>query len=1076
MPIVLGLLDGVFWRGQPVRGERPRALLAALAASGGRTVPGVRLIEAVWGEDPPADAGKALQVLVSRTRAACGPEAVVHEGGGYRLGIATDQVDALRLAALTGQARSRLAAGDPVTVRDVATAGLELARSLSDDRGDGPLAEVRRTAAGHAAELAGMLGRALSTCGEHDAALPRLAESFERDPTDEAVLSGLLRSEAAVRGVGAALERYQRYRAQLRDRLGVDPGDELQRVHRDLVALDRPVRRGLYYDATPLIGREEDIYRLRGLLGASRVVSIVGHGGLGKTRLAHVLGRSATQPVVHFVELVGVSAPDDLIGEIGSALGVRDSVSGRRTLTPQQRADVRGRIAQRLGAAPTLLILDNCEHLVDPVAELVAFLVATTRELHVLTTSRAPLAISAERVYPLGELAGAQSAELFRQRAVAARPGVRLPDEAVRDIALRLEGLPLAIELAAAKVRAMSVEDVRQRLADRFALLRGGVRNVPDRHRTLTDVIEWSWNLLSDAQRRALRRLSVFRDGFMLAAAEAVVGPDALSAVQALVDQSLLNVAEPDGGVRYRMLETVREFGMLRLADAGEENEAYAARRDWATRYSLTAADRIFGPDQFAAIDALDAEETNLAEALRHALGAGDAEAVVQLLCGLGALWSLRGEHMRIVTLVDSVSEVLSGWQPPPELANPTRLAMAAVLQNSMIDATAMTGSVRTLLARLGPGDDGAPQVRAMVEVMLEYDPEHPERFGARLDELCEHPDRCVATAALHWKSHTLENEGDPASAIDVVERALTLIREELDGPWTAAIRRALLSQLHLQLGERDAAVAHAQLAIPVLQRLGALDDLLQLQATVALAAVADGRLDEAGEQIRRMGDIGRPEVVLGGGSAVRAVTAELALARGDHATGLAEYRAAVTAARAVMLPDRLTSGLEPWVLYSEACALAAFARYGSGHADDADGTALYDRCRSSRLLFVLNHPYLDFPVCGTVLFALGAWGLLRSALPPAEAVRLLVLAERFTYNRTLPTLDWAVIEADAERRAPGRIAALRAEYGDRRGPDLLDEARAVADRTGAGTVSQVPLVRLHGQRREHRDHHHAGE
>ena len=181
------------------------------------------------------------------------------------------------------------------------------------------------------------------------------------------------------------------------------------------------------YDATSLRGRDRDVARLRALLTDARVVSIIGPGGLGKTRLAHVLARDATQPVVHVVELVGVTAAEDVVGEVGSVLGVRDSVSAQRTLTPEQRADLRGRIAQRLAQGPSLVVLDNCEHVVGAVAELVAFLVSATADLRVLTTSRAPLEIAAEHVYLLGELEPADAAALFRDRALAARPGAELP-------------------------------------------------------------------------------------------------------------------------------------------------------------------------------------------------------------------------------------------------------------------------------------------------------------------------------------------------------------------------------------------------------------------------------------------------------------------------------------------------------------------------------------------------------------------------------------------------------------------------------------------------------------------------
>ena len=264
-------------------------------------------------------------------------------------------------------------------------------------------------------------------------------------------------------------------------------------------------------------------------------------------------------------------------------------------------------------------MLDNCEHLIEAVAGLVAFLVSATADLRVLTTSRAPLAIAAERVYLLGELDAGDAARLFRERAVAARPSVQLTEPHVTSIVGQLDGLPLAIELAAARVRTMTLEEIDRRLADRFALLRGGDRSAPGRHQTLFAVIDWSWNLLNDAERRALPRLALFHDGFTLEAAEAVLGDDAVEAVQGLVDQSLLSVRESPAGGRYRMLETVREFGQLRLADAGEETAARAAQRRWAAAYARHHGARIPSRDQFAAIDAIAAEEVNLADELRGA-------------------------------------------------------------------------------------------------------------------------------------------------------------------------------------------------------------------------------------------------------------------------------------------------------------------------------------------------------------------------------------------------------------------------------------------------------------------------
>ncbi|MBX6389602.1 MAG: AAA family ATPase [Frankia sp.] len=1057
MSIVLTVLGGVSWRGQPVVGERPQALLAALAAAGGRVVPGERLIEAVWGDEPPANATKALQVLVSRTRAQCGQDAVIRDGDGYRLGVAADQVDALRLAALTHRARTRLAAGDLPAARAAVAEATALAEPLlappADD--DRALADLRRAAAAHRAELTGLRGRLASMAGEHEAALPLLTQAFAADPRDEALLACLLRSESVVRGTGAALERYERYRAGLRDRLGTAPGDAAERAYRELLHRDRPVRDGLQFDPSPLVGRDEDLRRLRALVRASRVVSIVGAGGLGKTRLAHVLGRSAEQPVVHFVGLAGVGSPEDLIGELGSALGVRDSVNGRRALAREQRADLRARIAQQLGAVPTLLILDNCEHLVDAVADLVAFLVATTADLRVVTTSRAPLAINAEQVYPLEPLADAAAVDLFRQRAVAARPGVALPDDVVADIVARLDGLPLAIELAAVKVRVMSVEEIRRRLADRFALLRGGLRTSPSRHRTLLDVIDWSWNLLAERERRALRWLSVFQDGLTLAAAEEVLGwspppqPDVLAAVQALVDQSLLTVTETPAGVRYRMLETVREFGQLRLAEAGERDAAYAARRAWAVRHARTAAGQMFGDDQFAAIDALDAEETNLADELRRVLAGGtDREALLALLCGLGGLWSIRGEHARVAALAGAVAEQLDGWSPPPELADSARAALLLVLHNAIIGAGSFADRVGELLRRLGVDEHGDRRTNAMVRVLLAQDPGRgPAGLMDRLDGLASSPDPFVAVAALQWLGHLRENSGDLPGAIAATERALALMPEAPNQPWPAAIMRASLATLHLQQGHHEAAVTHALAAMPPLERLGARDDLIQLYSLMALCAVRAGRLDEAEDWLARTDRLEAPDGVIGSLIATGIVAAEVALAKGDRAGGLAAYRRSAARLRSLVLPGHMATGAEPWFLVGDATLLTALAYYGDGEQDEAEGAELFLTCldRASRVLGG-DTAALDYPVCGMVLLTFGVWGLLRSALPAPDAVRLLVLADRFAYNRMVPTLAWERIEPVAEERAPGHIARLRAEYGDRRPAELADEARRVVD------------------------------
>jgi predicted ATPase/DNA-binding SARP family transcriptional activator len=1035
MPIDLRLLDGVWWQERTVVGARAQALLAALVLHG-RTVNTDRLVAEVWGDDEPANPVKALQVLVSRTRAVVGPEALVTDGNGYRLDVGADRIDAVLLHGLAGQARALLAE-DPAAAATAAGEALKLGAGASRSEGEGPVAEVRRRAEDDLVSARVVLARARSRGGDHEPALAELEKAVGASPEDEALLADVLRSEAAVRGPGAALDRFERHRSDLRERLGADVGPELRRVHGELLALDSPVRAGVRFDTTPLLGRDDDLRRVRALLAGSRVISILGPGGLGKTRLAHVVAREAPQPVVHFVELAGVIAPQDLVGEVGSALGVRDSVAGRRTLTSQQRTDIRSRIAHQLDRAPTLLVLDNCEHLVEAVADLVAHLVATTRELRVLTTTRSPLAIAAERVYQLPQLGTGDAVELFGDRATAARPGVVLRAEDVRAVVDRLDGLPLAIELAAAKVRAMSPAEISRRLADRFALLRGGDRSAPSRHQTLLAVIDWSWSLLGERVRRALRRLSAFPDGFTLDAAEQVLDDGALGDIEELAEQSLLTVTETADGVRYRMLETVREFGRIRLEAAGESAEARAAVRDWAVGHADRYGAILYSPEQADGMDRLRVEETNLADVLREALAGTDQEAVVPLFSALGAYWTITGDHARSIALAPAVAAALDGWTPPPGLLDRTRLALSIALVSSMfIGSAAEVEILERLLAAVGAGSAN-PTIRALVTVVLAT----VSRDEERCEKLAGDPDPMIRAFTLQWLSNFRENAGDPVGAIEAAQAALDLIGEDV-GPWHRAILHSQLFSLHAHLGDTTSAARHAAEALPVLDRLGAVDDSLQIRALLATAALIEGRRDDAARMIDDLADLASRATP---GEIISVVVgrAQLALVDGDIATGLRLHREAAEAWGKLRFPGASDAGT-PWTILGEAMALSAFAQYGEGD----DGADLFESLRANtRHDFGTEHLYRDFPVAGMALAALGIWGLLKGAMPAEDAIRLLVLAERFAYNRFTSTMRWPVLRAHAERAVPGLVSRIEAEYGERRGPDLLAEARAVLER-----------------------------
>lgn len=1039
----LVLLDDVRWHGTTVVGDRVRALLAVLANHPRDGISTDRLVGEIWEGAPPTNPTKALQVIVSRTRAATSQDMILRTTRGYRLGLDADNVDVFAHDNLVADARTRWESGNVNAARTAADTATRI--GLSDNEPTQPaLATLHRQATARRREAHRLLGLTLSAGGDHEAALGPLRAAAEREPDDEQLLTSLLRSEAATHGTGTALERYERYRTRLADRTGADPGPELRRVHAELLAADHPVREGVRFEATELLGRDDDLRQLRGLLRNARIVSIVGPGGLGKTRLANILGADAEQPVVRMVELVGITSPEDVVGELGSALGVSDSVTSRRALTQDQRADLRSRIAGQLGRTPTLLILDNCEHVVDAVAELAAFLLANTRDLRVVTTSRSPLNIAGERVYALGQLGTVDAVELFRQRALAARPTATLSEAAVTEVVQRLDGLPLAIELAAAKIRAMSVEDVAARLENRFTLLRGGDRGAADRHQTLLAVIDWSWNLLTEPDRTALRWLSVFHDGFTLPAAESMLGTAVLDALQNLTDQSLLIVHDTPDGVRYGMLETVREFGRMQLVDAGEEAAALAAQRRWARDYARRAGNVLFDPDQVAAMNLLRAEEANLADVLRRALSGSDPETVVIVLTALAGFWTVADEHQRLLVLTDAVDEAVAGWHPPAELADETRLALTAIV-NTRFMLGKQQHQAWDLLAELGTESD-RPDVVAMTMVTLAWDPERPEQQD-RLLELCEHPNRLVAGLALLSCAQALENGGEPATAVTWLEQSLTWPTADI-GPWLPAMLETQLAGMNSQLGRHDAAERHARNALPALERLDATHDVISTRSLLVAAALAENRRHDAERELADINTLlarssfGADNIILS------TINAELDIARGEHARALRHYRDATHKAGELRMQGAGEPvGTEPWTLYVRAAALCAHALYGTGN----DGSDLFESLSHAlvRVLDSGNHEragarILDYPVAGVALFGLALWGLLRETLPVPTALRLAVFAAHFGYNRMLPSLAWENLAAPAERAAPGLLAEIDAEHGEQRGAQLLDTARRV--------------------------------
>lgn len=548
--IELTLLSGVAHRGQDIGGPRRRGLLALLAADLHGGCDATRLIDELWPDGPPDRPAKALQCLVSRTRSQLGPGVILSTPTGYRLALDDEQVDAAAVALRAAAGARAARAGDPATALAEAERGLELWDGSGVDD-NGPVAMLRSRRLPQHRSLERLRAVALARLGRHAAALAPLAALLDADAGDEELLLELLRCEAAELGAAVALRRYDGYRRALRAELGLDPGIDLQDLHQQLLDSDRPsIRVGVPHEPNRLIGRDADVAALAELLRTSRVVSVIGTGGLGKTRLAVAACHRSDHRAMYMVALAEVTSSADVVGAVGAALGATGTA---------------GDIIRAIGPGRALLVLDNCEHVVDGVAELVAALVALRPALQVLTTSRAPLNLTSEAVHHPPGLSLAAAVELFEQRARAVRPGVELAPDATARLCAHLDGLPLAVELAAARVRTMSVPEIADGIvARRFTLLRGGAPDTPQRHRTLAAVVRSSWNLLDASGRRAMRELAVFPGAFTPAAAATLLG--ATDVLERLVDQSLLTVTDTPGGIRMRMLETVRAFSAAQLS------------------------------------------------------------------------------------------------------------------------------------------------------------------------------------------------------------------------------------------------------------------------------------------------------------------------------------------------------------------------------------------------------------------------------------------------------------------------------------------------------------------------------
>ncbi|MEV6780619.1 BTAD domain-containing putative transcriptional regulator [Streptomyces syringium] len=814
--------------GQPVRvpEAKVRALLADLLVHEGRPVSADRLIDDLWAADLPAHPANALQNKVSQLRRVLGRDSVLRQPPGYRLRIDDGDVDADRFQDLVARAR---ATDDPRARAALLTEALGLWRGPA--YADFADEEFARTAALRLEEqrltVLEEQAEARLAAGEHGALVGELTALVARHPLRERLRAAQLRALYRAGRQSEALASYDELRVRLAEELGLDPGPELTALHRsilgqapDLSAAPAPTARPraqLPTPLTPLVGRERAVAEASALLTAGRLVTLTGPGGVGKTRLAIETAARHSDVFpdgVHLVELAGQrGSVTELTEVIATALDLRDDGASGMPMPAAVTAPA-DRLAAALRDRRALLVLDNCEHVVEHVAHLTALLLRAAPGLRVLATSQEPLGLAGETVRAVEPLPAAEAVRLFAARAAAVAPGFVLDATttgAVEEICRRLDGLPLALELAATRVRALGVRELADRLDDRFRVLTGTHRGAPPRQQTLRAVIDWSWELLTAPERIVLRRLAAHTDGCTLRAAEAVCAGDGvqteevLDLLARLVDRSLVVMTDGPRGPRYRLLESVAAYGTERLREMADLEPVRARHLHHYTELAERAAPRLRGPEQDHWLAVLDAETANLRTALDTAIRQGPPGSALRLTSALSWYWLLRGR-----------------------LGEARRSLESALASPSGADALPLRAEVRSLWGSF-----------ALLS-------------GTRrpLSPAEETADAGPCPRAQWFRSYALGNAGDQAGAEALVELALAGFRERGDrwGVAAALGRRAVDALIR---GDMATLKHDGERSAELFRELG--DRWGQLQSVSPLAALA-----EIGGDYERAGSIQR--------------------------------------------------------------------------------------------------------------------------------------------------------------------------------------------------------------------------
>ncbi|MCI3928456.1 BTAD domain-containing putative transcriptional regulator [Streptomyces sp. AN091965] len=870
-PLEVRTDDGVL---ADVPGARLRGLLVALALKPGHVVPKASLVDWIWGERPPADATNALQRLVSRLRKLLPDGVIEGQPDGYRLRVEPDAVDAVRFERLVGAGQSRAEdASRRVRLlrealglwRGAALQDIGLQDSEACDAAAVRLEALRLSATEECVDAEIALGHGAELVTE-------LTDLVAAHPVRERLVAALMRALVAAGRDSEALQAYQHAREALADALGVDPSPDLAALHVALLRgeLGRDERKreraeagrrtNLRAELTTFVGKGADVAAVRELVAEHRLTTLIGPGGAGKTRLAAETARTLLGDVpdgAWLVELAAIGADGDVAQATLAALDLRDTLLGEAP-----NAEPTDRLIAAIRERDALLILDNCEHVIESAAVFAHRLLGECRRLRILATSREPLGITGEALWPVeplalpdpdadpGAIASSPAVQLLRDRAGAVRRDLAA-DAATLATMVRvcraLDGMPLAIELAAARLRTMSVEQLAHRLDDRFRLLTSGSRTALPRHKTLRAVVDWSWELLTEAERTVLRRLSVFAGGASLEAAEQVcadhpadasdgvgsVEPEqVLELLTSLTEKSLLR-AEGDDAPRYRMLGTIKEYAGLRLAEAGEAESARLAHLAYCTRLAETAEPHLRRAEQLEWLAVLRAEHDDIGAAMRGALAAGEAQAAMRLAAGAGWYWWLSGHKTEGLELITAATGT------PGEVTDTYRATVYALgsmfvtsgLGDEHLAAEWIHQAYR--FSRSAPaGGHRHPAIGlvAPMERLLRA----PDAFLPAWEALLDDEDPWVrALARLHLGKFRVVfgHKGQDADAY--LERALGEFRA-LGERFGISFALSELAERMAVRGEFATACAYYEEAIEVVTEVGAGEDVIRLRSRQA--------------------------------------------------------------------------------------------------------------------------------------------------------------------------------------------------------------------------------------------------